>query len=185
MKQATALVATALLLACAGDGGDRRVDGPLRVSGAHVGMSLWAPEGHTKSWSGTFGGLRLCVDSGRARIVEVGPLGDLPADALTAWVHTVPAGQSRKTGIGSELGAPPEFDQEYATGASDFGVFAEASGQSVTTPCVSGPEGGRERAFVEIVVSVAADHHGASVPGIVVPTTTRRVSASRSECFEP
>lgn len=166
VKPATSFVVAALLLVSTADQGDWRADGPLRVGGAHVGISLWAPEGHTQSWSGTFGGLSLCVESGRATIVEVAPLGGFPADAFTAWVHTVPAGQSRKTRLGSVLGAPPKFDEEYAAGAADFGVFTEPSGHSVDRPCASDPED--EWDGVEIVVSVATDRDGASLPGVVV-----------------
>ena len=138
-----------------------RTDGPLKFDISDGGTSLWAPRGHTESWSGSFGAFWGCVEEGEATITKVEPRGDVPDDAFHAWIHTVPKDAQGRTGIGSELGSPPKFDEPYATGARWFGTFTPAVDYTWKQPC---PADGKD-GITEVVITMDSGVEGREIEG--------------------
>ena len=135
------------------------------------GNSLDAPHGRSR-WTGTFGGLQLCVeDGGTVEIESVSYHFVVRPVAVRSVIRQVPDPSERRGGtpikwapIGTWVGSIRQLKgQEFL-----FTSLDSASGAVITTPCDDDPDG----AFTELVTSMTADRRGGWIDGATIAYTS-------------
>lgn len=143
---------------CAEPAGRQAPDGPLAAEVGSGGNSLDPPPGGAR-WTGTFGGIQLCVPDGdRAVIESVSYHAVVRPVAVRALIRQVPPVSERRgpprkwAPIGARVGTISELEgAEYRSA-----VLQEPHRAVVTTPCGEDPDAAR----AELVTSITTDRQG-------------------------
>lgn len=167
----TALVVPLLTVGCSQETtpeSSPRDEGPLRVSLDGGGSSLAAPR-HAADWTGTFGSLDLCSDSGEPLTLRTISY-EFQQEPLSATsvvrVLDVPAGEDRTPAQAPVLALRGSADTLFAH-EFEAKELASPEGYVVHRPCSDGPHA----VYDELVTSMRVDAAGGWISGLQIAYT--------------